>query len=151
VIYPGSTPVGNATLVVANVLKCNKLSQYLTTPKGLLRGACCLTMWRAGSLNRVLASTHSLTGSAFVTHRPHRLSEKGLLSDIVEEWEEWQHDQMLRELQAHNKALQPRQARKHKRDEAEVDPEAPRQVSTTVHVWVCLCALFGRVCCVWGL
>jgi hypothetical protein len=24
VIYPGSTPVGNATLVVANVLTCNK-------------------------------------------------------------------------------------------------------------------------------
>jgi hypothetical protein len=23
-IYPGSTPVGNATLVVANVLTCNK-------------------------------------------------------------------------------------------------------------------------------
>jgi hypothetical protein len=28
VIYPGSTPVGNATLVVANVLTCNKHSQY---------------------------------------------------------------------------------------------------------------------------
>jgi hypothetical protein len=27
VIYPGSTPVGNATLVVANVLTCNKYSQ----------------------------------------------------------------------------------------------------------------------------
>jgi hypothetical protein len=27
VIYPGSTPVGNATLVVANVLTCNKHSQ----------------------------------------------------------------------------------------------------------------------------
>ena len=26
-IYPGSTPVGNATLVVANVLTCNKYSQ----------------------------------------------------------------------------------------------------------------------------
>jgi hypothetical protein len=26
VIYPGSTPVGNATLVVANVLRCNKHS-----------------------------------------------------------------------------------------------------------------------------
>jgi hypothetical protein len=26
VIYPGSTPVGNATLVVANVLTCNKHS-----------------------------------------------------------------------------------------------------------------------------
>jgi hypothetical protein len=26
VIYPGSTPVGNATLVVANVLTCNKYS-----------------------------------------------------------------------------------------------------------------------------
>jgi hypothetical protein len=27
VIYPGSTPVGNATLVVANVLTCDKNSQ----------------------------------------------------------------------------------------------------------------------------
>jgi hypothetical protein len=27
VIYPGSSPVGNATLVVANVLTCNKYSQ----------------------------------------------------------------------------------------------------------------------------
>jgi hypothetical protein len=26
VIYPGSSPVGNATLVVANVLTCNKYS-----------------------------------------------------------------------------------------------------------------------------
>lgn len=74
---------------------------------------------------RTAPSTHPL---------PHRLSEKGLLSDIVEEWEEWQHDQMLKELQAHNKSLQPRQARKHKRDEAEVDPEAPRQVSLAGHV-----------------
>jgi hypothetical protein len=30
VIYPGSTPVGNATLVVANVLTCNKHSQVYT-------------------------------------------------------------------------------------------------------------------------
>jgi hypothetical protein len=28
VIYPGSTPVGNATLVVVNVLTCNKHSHY---------------------------------------------------------------------------------------------------------------------------
>jgi hypothetical protein len=60
------------------------------------------------------------------------LSEKGVLSDIVEEWEEWQHDQLLKELQAHNKSLQPRQARKHKRDE--VDTEAPRQVSLPGYV-----------------
>jgi hypothetical protein len=31
VIYPGSTPVGNATLVVANVLTCNKYSQITST------------------------------------------------------------------------------------------------------------------------
>jgi hypothetical protein len=33
VIYPGSTPVGGATLVVANVLTCNKYSpnKLLTT------------------------------------------------------------------------------------------------------------------------
>jgi hypothetical protein len=31
VIYPGSTPVGNATLVVANVLTCNKYSQKIYT------------------------------------------------------------------------------------------------------------------------
>ena len=30
-IYPGSTPVGNATLVVANVLTCNK-----HTPKKII-------------------------------------------------------------------------------------------------------------------
>jgi hypothetical protein len=30
VIYPGSTPVGNATLVVANVLTCNKHSHNET-------------------------------------------------------------------------------------------------------------------------
>jgi hypothetical protein len=29
VIYPGSTPVGNATLVVANVLTCNKYSHKM--------------------------------------------------------------------------------------------------------------------------
>jgi hypothetical protein len=29
VTYPGFTPVGNATLVVANVLTCNKHSQML--------------------------------------------------------------------------------------------------------------------------
>jgi hypothetical protein len=29
VIYPGSTPVGNATLVVANVLTCNKHSPIM--------------------------------------------------------------------------------------------------------------------------
>jgi hypothetical protein len=29
VIYPGSTPVGNATLVVANVLTCNKHSHII--------------------------------------------------------------------------------------------------------------------------
>jgi hypothetical protein len=28
VTYPGFTPVGNATLVVANVLTCNKHSQF---------------------------------------------------------------------------------------------------------------------------
>jgi hypothetical protein len=31
VIYPGSTPVGNATLVVANVLTCSKHSQKVAT------------------------------------------------------------------------------------------------------------------------
>jgi hypothetical protein len=29
VTYPGFTPVGNATLVVANVLTCNKHSQVV--------------------------------------------------------------------------------------------------------------------------
>jgi hypothetical protein len=37
VIYPGSTPVGNATLVVAKVLTCNKYSQKL--------GRCCFWIW----------------------------------------------------------------------------------------------------------
>jgi hypothetical protein len=40
VIYPGSTPVGNATLVVANVLTCNKYShkahQTLVLASGFL-------------------------------------------------------------------------------------------------------------------
>jgi hypothetical protein len=40
VIYPGSTPVGNATLVVANVLTCNKHSQ--NTPK--IAAACKLVL-----------------------------------------------------------------------------------------------------------
>jgi hypothetical protein len=30
---PDSTPVGNATLVVANVLTCNKISQYVVLPR----------------------------------------------------------------------------------------------------------------------
>jgi hypothetical protein len=50
-----------------------------------------------------------------------------VLADIVEEWEEWQHDRLLQGLQAQNKALA-RQPRKHKREEPEVDPDAPRQV-----------------------
>jgi hypothetical protein len=41
VIYPGSTPVGNATLVVANMLTCNKYSPYVfTESSGVL--LCCL-------------------------------------------------------------------------------------------------------------
>jgi hypothetical protein len=36
VIYPGSTPVGNATFVVANVLTCNKHSQLLSSCVGSL-------------------------------------------------------------------------------------------------------------------
>jgi hypothetical protein len=36
VIYPGSTPVGNATLVVANVLTCNKHSQKNPATKGII-------------------------------------------------------------------------------------------------------------------
>jgi hypothetical protein len=32
VIYPGSTPVGNATLVVANVLTCNKHTPNYESP-----------------------------------------------------------------------------------------------------------------------
>jgi hypothetical protein len=36
VIYPGSTPVGNATLVVANVLTCNKYSQNTRTCRSQL-------------------------------------------------------------------------------------------------------------------
>jgi hypothetical protein len=35
VIYPGSTPVGNATLVVANVLTCNKHSPHIYICIGL--------------------------------------------------------------------------------------------------------------------
>lgn len=67
--------------------------------------------------------------------RACRLSQKGVLGDIVEEWEDWQHERLLRGLQAQNKAAA-RQARKHKRDEVEVDLDAPRQVRTgCLFVW----------------
>jgi hypothetical protein len=35
VIYPGSTPVGNATLVVANMLTCNKHTPISLQPSAL--------------------------------------------------------------------------------------------------------------------
>jgi hypothetical protein len=41
VIYPGSTPVGNATLVVANVLTCNKYSQKIRTKRDHSTAAVC--------------------------------------------------------------------------------------------------------------
>jgi hypothetical protein len=48
VIYPGSTPVGNATLVVANVLTCNKYS--------LICAACraASTVWLLSLLQQLL-------------------------------------------------------------------------------------------------
>jgi hypothetical protein len=49
VIYPGSTPVGNATLVVANVLTCNKHSHMSLRSMMLLAATCsCCQLLAAG-------------------------------------------------------------------------------------------------------
>jgi hypothetical protein len=44
VTYPGFTPVGNATLVVANVLTCNKHSHSFSNQFAHPGGASCLTV-----------------------------------------------------------------------------------------------------------
>lgn len=60
--------------------------------------------------------------------RLRRLYERGVLGDVVEEWEEWQNDLLLQGLQAQNKTAA-RGTRKHRRDDGpEVDLDAPRQV-----------------------
>lgn len=57
----------------------------------------------------------------------HRLSQRGVLGDIVEEWEEWQADRLLQGLQAQNKVVRaPR--RKRDLDTEGIDLDAPRQV-----------------------
>lgn len=62
-----------------------------------------------------------------LAQRWHRLAEKGLLDDIRADYEEWQNDLMLQQLQAQiqagNKGRKRRQA-----EESEPDPDAPRQV-----------------------
>jgi hypothetical protein len=57
VIYPGSTPVGNATLVVANVLTCNKYSHYKVV------SACCTQHVCVVSSNKRTGCTHDRKGS----------------------------------------------------------------------------------------
>jgi hypothetical protein len=57
VIYPGSTPVDNATLVVANVLTCNKHSPYLS-PAGNVYGI--LPMSTAKQVSIYLMLTHQV-------------------------------------------------------------------------------------------
>jgi hypothetical protein len=63
-----------------------------------------------------------------LAQRWHRLAEKGLLDDIRGDYEEWQNDLMLQQLQAQiqasNKGRKRRQA-----EESEPDPDVPRQVS----------------------
>jgi hypothetical protein len=56
VIYPGSAPVGNATLVVANVLTCNKHSQmfhwlyFVTAADSYVAvPGCAVLCWPAGA------------------------------------------------------------------------------------------------------
>jgi hypothetical protein len=50
VIYPGSTPVGNATLVVANVLTCNKHSPYAVIAESQLSQQCAVVPGALGAL-----------------------------------------------------------------------------------------------------
>jgi hypothetical protein len=63
VIYPGSTPVGNATLVVANVLTCNKHSQIQC------RSPTRQTCYEVSSAQHTLDSLGSL--QTFTQRQPH--------------------------------------------------------------------------------
>jgi hypothetical protein len=63
-----------------------------------------------------------------LAQRWHRLAEKGLLDDIRADYEEWQHDLMLRQLQAQIQASN-KGRKKRTAEESEPDPDAPRQVS----------------------
>jgi hypothetical protein len=58
VIYPGSTPVGNATLVVANVLTCNKHSPTRPAPDHTIM------LWRALFAQSRFSALHANCWSA---------------------------------------------------------------------------------------
>jgi hypothetical protein len=70
VTYPGFTPVGNATLVVANVLTCNKHSQKkknggvsaCNSMRCLTAGTC-----RHGTSPHTLSQGHIMEGIALHT------------------------------------------------------------------------------------
>jgi hypothetical protein len=64
-----------------------------------------------------------------LAQRWHRLAEKGLLDDIRADYEEWQHDLMLQQLQAQIQASNRGRNKKRQAEESEPDPDAPRQVS----------------------
>jgi hypothetical protein len=55
VIYPGSTPVGNATLVVANVLTCNKYSHLSAQMESRFQ-----VVWRPCDARPTLDAEHDL-------------------------------------------------------------------------------------------
>jgi hypothetical protein len=63
VIYPGSTPVGNATLVVANVLTCNKHSQNITRLP-------CTQKRRAQQASHLVGASKALCGEMFNNLEP---------------------------------------------------------------------------------
>jgi hypothetical protein len=66
-----------------------------------------------------------------LAQRWHRLAEKGLLDGVREEWEDWQHDVMLQQLQAGLGGGKGRGRGRGKRDEVEVmnaDELGPRKV-----------------------
>jgi hypothetical protein len=62
VTYPGFTPVGNATLVVANVLTCNKHS-HMVTQRAVLR---CVGHRLLPSWTRAPCRSPLLVGSGLV-------------------------------------------------------------------------------------
>eukprot|EP00775_Hariotina_reticulata_P008931 gene8931-9108_t len=62
--------------------------------------------------------------------RWHRLALSGKVDDIRADWEEWQHDMALRELQ--QQIQQQGKGGRRRRDDADVDADAPRQMGTAM-------------------
>jgi hypothetical protein len=77
VLYPGSTPVGNATLVVANVLTCNKHSQCAEAL--LLKCLVMIKTWcfEAGSrlVQGLRWTSTDIYHSHLHWHNPHKLNQ----------------------------------------------------------------------------